>query len=168
MAMLTGGPRDGNDDDEPDAPVLSDINVTPLVDVMLVLLIIFMVTAPLMTTGVPLHLPQSAASRQTLTRKPIVLSLDAEGHVFIGETPVPDAGLAERLRALAREAEDQTIHVRADQALPYGTIMRVLGEMTAAGITRLSLVTVQAPGKTEGQTQGPTQGQPASPAGDRP
>ena len=145
MAIQSGPMRDPDDDDEPDAPVVAEINVTPLVDVMLVLLIIFMVTAPLMMAGVPLHLPQSNAARQTLVPKPIVLSLDAEGHVFLGDTPIPDAALPDRLRALAREADQQTVYVRADQALPYGTVMRVRGEMTSAGLTRLSLVSVQQP-----------------------
>lgn len=149
MAMQTSQPSGGDDDDEPDAPVLSDINVTPLVDVMLVLLIIFMVTAPLMMTGVPLHLPQSNAARQSLVQKPTVISLDADGHIFVADTQVPEVELPERLRALAQEVGTQPVYVRADQTLPYGTIMRVLGEMTAAGIVRLSLVSVPKPG-TEG------------------
>jgi biopolymer transport protein TolR len=144
MAIQQSNRRsDPDDDDEADAPVVAEINVTPLVDVMLVLLIIFMVTAPLMTANVPLHLPQSNAARQTVVQRPTVLSLDAEGHVFLGDVRIADGELPERLRSLAQQPDQQTVYVRADEALPYGTVMRVLGEMTSAGISRLSLVSVQ-------------------------
>ena len=125
--------------------LLSDINVTPFVDVMLVLLVIFMVTAPLMMAGVPLRLPKTAAARVAEPRQPIVLSIDHDGHVFIGDAEVAAAALAGRLHAMAEKAPDQTVYIRADRGLPYGEVMQTMGAVAAAGFSRISLLAEQAP-----------------------
>jgi biopolymer transport protein TolR len=130
--------------DDDDTALVADINITPLVDVMLVLLIIFMVTAPLMMAGVPLHLPKTAAARVSALHKPIVLSLDHDGRIFIGSEAVPQDNLAARLHSLAENAPDQVIYVRADRGLPYGQVMQAMGAVATAGFSRISLLAEQA------------------------
>jgi biopolymer transport protein ExbD len=130
--------------EDDDTALLSEINVTPFVDVMLVLLIIFMVTAPLMMAGVPLQLPKTSAARVAQPHQPIVLSLDREGHVFIGNEAVPLEVLAVRLQAIAAGAPDQVAYVRADRALAYGQVMQVMGVVANAGFSRISLLAEQA------------------------
>jgi biopolymer transport protein TolR len=136
--------RRGDDDDD-DTALMAEINITPLVDVMLVLLIIFMVTAPLMMAGVPLHLPKTAAARVTELHRPVVLSLDGGGNIFIGGKAVARDDLAARLQALVRNAPEQVIYVRADRALSYGQVMQVMGTIATAGFSRISLLAEQAP-----------------------
>ena len=131
-------------DDEFDAPLLAAINLTPMVDVMLVLLIIFMVTAPLMLTGVKLNLPHNAGPPITPSHAPLVLSLDSTGHVFIGGDAVADVDLTKRLTALAAADPAQTIYVRADKATPYGTVMHAMGAVAAAGFAHISLLAIQS------------------------
>jgi len=131
------------DDDEDLAP-LAEINVTPFVDVMLVLLVIFMVTAPLMMAGVPLRLPRTAAARVAEPRQPIVLSIDRSGQVFIGDKSVPATALPAQLSRMAEKAPDQTVYIRADRALSYGAVMRTMGAVAAAGFSRISLLAEQA------------------------
>jgi len=140
MAM---GSRRRLEEGEDLAP-LAEINVTPFVDVMLVLLVIFMVTAPLMMAGVPLRLPKTAAARVAEPRQPIVLSIDQGGQVFIGEKRIPAAVLPERLRRMAEKTPDQTVYIRADRALSYGAVMRTMGAVAAAGFSRISLLAEQA------------------------
>lgn len=123
---------------------MADINVTPLVDVMLVLLIIFMITAPLLTTGVPVNLPDSQAKALEQDEEPVALSIDANGATFIDDDPVEPAALADRLAELAARETPPQIHLRADSALSYGQVMRVMGELNRAGLNRVSMVTVQA------------------------
>ncbi len=121
---------------------MSEINVTPLVDVMLVLLIIFMVTAPLMTAGVPIDLPDSNASALPQESEQVVVSIDEQGYVYIDDAPVPVGGLPEALAALPRNsAEGPDITLRADRALDYGRVMAVMGELNRAGLNRISLIT---------------------------
>ncbi|MCW2336866.1 biopolymer transport protein TolR [Sphingobium sp. B2D3A] len=121
---------------------MADINVTPLVDVMLVLLIIFMVTAPLLVTGVPVRLPESRASALDQDKKPAIVSVDPEGAVFINDDPVSDDALPDRLNALrAGLGPDEQVFLRADAALDYGRVMRVMGELNRAGLDRVALVT---------------------------
>ena len=132
-----------NDDGEDAAP-LSEINVTPLVDVMLVLLIVFMVAAPLMMAGVPLRLPKTAAARLSQPHQPVILSLDRSGHAFVGTDAVPDDALPGRLHALAQAAPDQVVYVRADRGLPYGRVMQAMGAVANAGFSRVSLLAEQA------------------------
>jgi biopolymer transport protein TolR len=127
------------------APV-ADINVTPLVDVMLVLLIIFMVTAPLLTAGVPVNLPDSRAKALDQEQKPVQLSLDAAGTLYIDDEEVAEANLPQRLERIAAVkpgGEAPQVFLRADRALDYGRVMRVMGELNRAGLNRVSLLTVE-------------------------
>ena len=126
------------------API-SEINVTPLVDVMLVLLIIFMVTAPLLVTGVPIDLPESRAGALDQQAEPVQVSIDANGQLTIDETPVTDAELPAQLARIAaapQPTEGRRIYLRADKTLDHGRVMRVLGELNRAGLNRVALVSV--------------------------
>jgi biopolymer transport protein TolR len=121
---------------------MADINVTPLVDVMLVLLIIFMVTAPLLVTGVPIRLPESRAKALDQDRKPTIISIDRDGALFVNDEPVADDQLPERLVDLRAKLEpDDQLFLRADSTLDYGSVMRVMGELNRAGLDRVALVT---------------------------
>ena len=124
---------------------MAEINVTPLVDVMLVLLIIFMVTAPLLTSGVPLDLPETNAKPRDQPQKPPVqISIRSSDELFIDDKPVTMAELPAKLEAIAaaqNERDPQAIMVRGDRAVDYGFVMRVMGELNAAGLNRVSLVT---------------------------
>jgi biopolymer transport protein TolR len=124
---------------------MADINVTPLVDVMLVLLIIFMVTAPLLTAGVPVNLPDSRAKPLDQDQEPTEISLDEQGRIFIAKEEVSQQALGQRLDAIAATAKGDTppqVFLRADKALDYGRVMRVMGELNRAGLNRVALVTV--------------------------
>ena len=125
---------------------MSDINVTPMVDVMLVLLIIFMVTAPLLVAGVPVNLPDSRAKALEQEQQPVQLSIDTDGRLFIGEQPVEDQDLPLRFAAIAESGGEKPpqVYLRADTRLDYGEVMRVMGELNRAGLNRVSLVTTQA------------------------
>ena len=128
---------------------MAEINVTPLVDVMLVLLIIFMVTAPLLTAGVPVNLPDARAKALDQDQEPVQLSIDRTGKLFLGDEEIADAALAGRLEqvaAAARGAEPPQIYLRADRGLDYGRVMRVMGELNRAGLNRVALVTGQDSG----------------------
>ena len=120
---------------------MSEINVTPFVDVMLVLLIIFMVTAPLLTAGVPIQLPDSRANALPQEAPQVSISIDAEGYVYIDDQQVPVGGLPQALENLPRTGEGPDITLRADRALDYGRVMAVMGELNRAGLNRISLVT---------------------------
>jgi biopolymer transport protein TolR len=123
--------------------VMAEINVTPMVDVMLVLLIIFMVSAPLLTVGVPLDLPQTQAKSLEQDKTPLQLSVDLKGKVFINDTEVAMSELIPKLKAItdARGGLDERIFMRADKKADYGTVARVMGQLSAAGFKRLALVT---------------------------
>ena len=128
---------------------MAEINVTPLVDVMLVLLIIFMITAPLLASAVPIDLPESRAKPvETEEQEPVQLSVGADDTLYIGDEVVPEAELPARLDAIARENEGQDrprqIMLRADKGLDYGRVMRIMGELNRAGLTRIALVTTGA------------------------
>ena len=120
---------------------MAEINVTPLVDVMLVLLIIFMVTAPLLTAGVPVNLPQSRAGALSQEQQPVTVSVERTGKVFVGEEEIPAAALSQRFARIAA-SNPPKIYLRADRSLDYGTVMRVLGELNGAGLNRVALVSV--------------------------
>ena len=124
-------------------PVMAEINVTPMVDVMLVLLIIFMVSAPLLTVGVPLDLPQTQAKSLDQDKTPLQLSVDVNGKVFINDTEVAMTDLVAKLKAItdARGGMDERIFMRADKKADYGTVARVMGQLSGAGFKRLALVT---------------------------
>jgi biopolymer transport protein ExbD len=126
---------------------MAEINVTPMVDVMLVLLIIFMVTAPLLTVGVPLNLPKTSAVQLTQPKEPIVLSIDKEGGTFISNEPVPAADLKDRLAKLAMEDPARIVYVRGDRTISYAQLMDALGLVNGAGFTRVSLVAEGTPQK---------------------
>ncbi len=119
---------------------MSEINVTPFVDVMLVLLIVFMVTAPLLTVGVPVDLPKTKASTITDTDEPLVVSIDAAGDIYLQESLVPLENLVARLKAITGENEEIRIFVRGDASIRYGQIMEVMGEVSSAGFRKVSLL----------------------------
>ena len=124
-------------------PVMSEINVTPMVDVMLVLLIIFMVSAPLLTVGVPLDLPQTQAKSLEQDREPLTVSVNLQGQVFLQNSEIPVDELVAKLKAIteARGGFDERIFVRGDRKVDYGTVMRVMGRLSQAGFRRVALVT---------------------------
>ncbi len=121
---------------------MSEINVTPLVDVMLVLLIIFMVTAPLLTVGVPVDLPQSDAPAINEQTEPLVVSIDGQGRLYIQETQIKSSDLVPRLKAITKASKksDQRIYVRGDKKIAYGKVMDVMGMISAAGFDKVALV----------------------------
>jgi biopolymer transport protein TolR len=123
---------------------MADINVTPLVDVMLVLLIIFMVTAPLMTAGVPVNLPDSRAKALDQDQKPVDIAVDRDGTIHIGDDAVTIEQLPDRLSVIASERRQgdkpPQVFLRADKALDYGRVMEVMGELNRAGLNRVALV----------------------------
>lgn len=121
--------------------VMSEINVTPFVDVILVLLIIFMVSAPLLTAGVPLDLPQSQAKALTADKDPISVSINAEGKIFLQETEIPLDEIVPKLKAIAANGNEERIFVRGDKTSNYGAIMRVMGAISSAGYRNIGLVT---------------------------
>jgi biopolymer transport protein TolR len=124
---------------------MAEINVTPMVDVMLVLLIIFMVTAPLLVAGVPVDLPDSKAGALDQEQQPVQISLDQAGAMFINEEPVAPDQLPVRLAAVAASSREQggpRIFLRADRGLDYGRVMQVMGEINNAGLRRVALVSV--------------------------
>jgi biopolymer transport protein TolR len=120
---------------------MHEINVTPFVDVMLVLLIVFMVTAPLLTVGVPIELPESRGQQLQTNKEPLTISVQRDGKVYIQETEVQLSDLATRLRAIAKSGYEETIFVRGDKGIDYGTVMKVMSRIKAGGFTRVSLVT---------------------------
>ena len=120
---------------------MSEINVTPFVDVMLVLLIVFMVTAPLLTVGVPVDLPKTRAQALGQDREPLSVSIRSNGRIYLQNTPVPEDDLVPRLTAIAGNGYDQRIFVRGDKSVDYGRVMEVMAEISAAGFTHIGLVT---------------------------
>jgi biopolymer transport protein TolR len=122
---------------------MAEINVTPMVDVMLVLLIIFMVTAPLLVAGVPVNLPDSNAGALDQQKQPLEISIDREGKIFVGDEQVPEAQLPNifAARRAAGGGEGPPVFLRADRSLDYGRVMRVMGELNRAGLNKVSLVT---------------------------
>ena len=123
---------------------MSEINVTPFVDVMLVLLIIFMVTAPLLTAGVPIDLPDSRAAQLPIDQQQVTISIDQAGYVYIDDAAVELGGLPQALESIPRSGEGPDITLRADRALDYGRVMAVMGELNRAGLNRISLITNSA------------------------
>jgi biopolymer transport protein TolR len=125
---------------------MAEINVTPMVDVMLVLLIIFMVTAPLLVAGVPVDLPETKAGALDQEQKPVQISLEATGALFIDDAPVEPADLPARLAVIATRGGEEggpRIYLRADRGLDYGRVMQVMGEINNAGLRKVALVSTQ-------------------------
>jgi biopolymer transport protein TolR len=123
--------------------LVSEINVTPFVDVMLVLLIIFMVAAPLLTVGVPIDLPETQAKALNSETTPITVSINPEGKVFLQETEIPIDEIVAKLEAIATTGYEERIYVRGDTNADYGTVMKVMARISAAGFKNLGLVTLQ-------------------------
>jgi biopolymer transport protein TolR len=121
--------------------MMSEINVTPFVDVMLVLLIVFMVAAPLLTVGVPIDLPESQAKSIEQNKDPLTVSVNDKGQVFLQNTEITVDELVAKLQAIAKNGTDERIYVRGDRKVDYGTVMRVMGRLSAAGYRRVALVT---------------------------
>ena len=139
MGPMLGGNRRGR------RSPMAEINVTPMVDVMLVLLIIFMVTAPLLVAGVPVDLPDSKAGALDQEVKPIQISIEPSGAIFVDDSPVAEDALAGRLASIAASAKEPggpRIFLRADKRLDYGHVMRVMGEINNAGLRKVALVSV--------------------------
>jgi len=140
---LGGGGGGGGRGGRRRAPVMSEINVTPMVDVMLVLLIIFMVSAPLLTVGVPLDLPQTQAKSLDQDQTPLTVSVNVKGQVYLNDAEIPVDELVAKLKAVteARGGLDERIFVRGDRKVDYGTVMKVMGRLSSAGFRRVALVT---------------------------
>ena len=143
MAMNAQGSSGGGGRRGRRRAVMAEINVTPMVDVMLVLLIIFMVSAPLLTVGVPLDLPQTQAKSLDQDKNPLTLSVNLKGQVFLNDTEIGLDDLVAKLKAVteARGGLDERIFVRGDKKVDYGTVMKVMGRLSAAGFRRVALVT---------------------------
>ncbi|WP_439598312.1 biopolymer transporter ExbD [Falsiroseomonas sp.] len=139
FANLEGGDEDGEEG------VLSEINVTPFVDVMLVLLIVFMVAAPMMMAGVPVDLPRAAQAPVPQVTQPLVVTLDRQGRIFIEEAEANPTTLVATLQPMAAAAPDRPVFLRADRSQSYGEVMRVLAALAAAGFGRASLIGEAAP-----------------------
>ena len=124
-------------------PVMAEINVTPMVDVMLVLLIIFMVSAPLLTVGVPIDLPQTKAKSLDQDKEPLTISVNTKGEIYLQNSEIKIEELVAKLQAVtqARGGSDERIYVRGDKKVDYGAVMRVMGRLSAAGFRRVALVT---------------------------
>ena len=143
MAMNVAGSSGGGGRRGRRKAVMAEINVTPMVDVMLVLLIIFMISAPLLTVGVPLDLPQTQAKSLDQDKNPLTLSVNLKGEVFLNDTAIALDDLVPKLKAItdARAGLDERIFVRGDKKVDYGTVMKVMGRLSAAGFRRVALVT---------------------------
>lgn len=140
------------------AQPMSEINVTPFVDVMLVLLIIFMVAAPLMTVGVPVELPKTAANAlPSEQEEPLALTITADGTIMIQKTEVPMADLVNRLRAIAAEREGDRVFLRADGSVPYETVVQVMGALNRGGFSNIGLVTDTGGPALDGAADGAAQ-----------
>jgi biopolymer transport protein TolR len=122
---------------------MADINMTPFIDVMLVLLIIFMVAAPLLSSGVPIDLPATKAAALNIDKKPIAVAIDEHGDIFLMDQKVEASALAEAVKAQAKDGTDERVYVRASKTVPYGRVAEVMSDLTAAGFKKVALVTDQ-------------------------
>jgi biopolymer transport protein TolR len=129
---------------------MSEINVTPLVDVMLVLLVVFMVAAPLLTVGVPVDLPQTQAPPITEPKEPLVITINGEGRIYIQESETPTDSLVPRLQAITGSNPDALLYVRGDRAINYGRVVEVMSLVSTAGFRKVSLI-AEAPKGTAGK-----------------
>ena len=142
-----GGRRRGGRSGRGGKGVMSEINVTPFVDVMLVLLIIFMVAAPMMTVGVPIDLPETQAKAMNSETQPITISVNPAGEIFLQETAIALDDVVPKLEAIATTGTESRIYVRGDTSADYGTVMKVMARISAAGFKNIGLVTLQEQGK---------------------
>jgi biopolymer transport protein TolR len=148
MAMAVGSSASGDDGDS--YKPLAEINVTPFVDVMLVLLVIFMVAAPLMVQGVPVDLPKTSASKLGAMKKPMVVTLAPDGKLYIRDEEVTRETLVSRLMQIKSDEGDGVVYVRADRKMPYGDVMELLGRVGESGFARVSLLSQPAPSAGRG------------------
>jgi len=148
MAMQLGGHFPDEHEDSGYRP-MAEINITPFVDVMLVLLIIFMVAAPLLVQGVPVDLPSTSAAKLSPTRKPMVVTLSGDGLLYIRDEQVERSALVSRLRELHAEEGDTVVYVRADRKTVYGDVMEILGRVGDAGYARVSLLSKPSPAQLD-------------------
>jgi biopolymer transport protein TolR len=133
----------------PNSGPMTEINVAPFVDVMLVLVIIFMVAAPVLKIGVPIDLPKATLKPLNESKDPLVVTVDGEGNIFIQEAAVPEEALVPRLRALSQVNDDLRIFVRGDRAINYGRVMQVMGMISQAGFSKVALIAeAPLPGET--------------------
>ena len=136
MAFHVGGGSD------PDEPVIADINVTPLVDVMLVLLVIFMITAPMMHRGIEVALPRADAKNLPMrVEDPLVVSINRDGVVYLGNTPIHRTQLVERLTPVLEARQDKSVFLKGDRDVPYGSVIEVLDTMRRGGIEHIGMIT---------------------------
>ncbi|MBU1305999.1 MAG: protein TolR [Alphaproteobacteria bacterium] len=126
--------------------VMSEINITPMVDVMLVLLIIFMVAAPMMTAGVPIDLPKTAANEMPSQTQPITVAVTPDGTIYVDQDVVAEADLVSTVTALSTNGTEDRIFLRGDTTANYGSVMRVMGILSGAGFTKIGLITEREPG----------------------
>src|SRR6266571_3365763 len=133
---------------------MSEINVTPLVDVMLVLLVVFMVTAPLLTVGVPVELPQTQAPPINEPKEPLVITVNRDGAIFIAETSVPVESLVARLQSITGSNPDAVLYVRGDKEINYGRVLEVMSLVSSAGFRKVSLVAEMPRGKAPARPPG--------------
>ncbi|MGH6968668.1 MAG: protein TolR [Stellaceae bacterium] len=147
MAVTLPGSRDVGSRSARYRP-MSEINVTPMVDVMLVLLVIFMVTAPLLTVGVPVDLPQTQAPAINEPKEPLVITIDAKGNVYLQNSQIDEKDLGPRLIAVTNNNPNATIYVRGDRAIDYGRVLEIMGIVSSAGFTKVSLI-AELPGTND-------------------
>lgn len=147
MSMGAGGSGGGKRRRRRRVAPVSEINITPFVDVMLVLLIIFMVAAPLLTVGVPIDLPETQAKSLTPETQPITISVNQEGKVFIQENEIDAESILPQLEAIAQNGYEERIYVRGDRDADYGTVMKIMARISAAGYKKIGLVTLQEQGQ---------------------
>ena len=136
MGMSSGSSSKGS------KMAMSEINVTPFVDVMLVLLIIFMVTAPMMQQGIDVNLPKTSSAGVELNEEPFILSIDQSGRIKVSSTPIAMSDLRTKLKAIFENKKNKQIYIQADKKVDYGVVAEVMGEARAAGIFNLSLITI--------------------------
>ena len=148
MSVGTGGGRGGRGHPRRGRHhgLISEINVTPFVDVMLVLLIIFMVAAPLLTVGVPIDLPETQAKALNTETQPITISVNQAGEVHLQETPIPINEVVPKLQAIAKTGYEERIFIRGDKLADYGTVMKVMAEISAAGFKNIGLISLPEQG----------------------
>ncbi|WP_374544693.1 ExbD/TolR family protein [Rhodoblastus sp.] len=141
MSVSAGGSGGRRRRGVPRYRAMADINMTPFIDVMLVLLIIFMVAAPLLSSGVPIDLPATKAGELNIDKKPIAVAIDDHGDIFLMDQKIADAGLIDAVKAQAKDGADERIYVRAAKTVPYGRVAEIMSDLTAAGFKKVALVT---------------------------
>ena len=143
MSVSAGGKGGRRRRGMPRYGAMADINMTPFIDGMLVLLIIFMVAAPLLSSGVPIDLPSTKAGELNIEKKPIAVQVDEHGDVYLMDQKIDISTLVEQVKAQAKEGVDERIYLRASKQVPYGRVAEVMSDLTAAGFKKVALVTMQ-------------------------